>query len=148
MKGVCASLIITLIFIGCSTSNHCEEDSCFTPPPATIFEIIDADSGENLYTNGTLNSRDIILLDENNKKVDVQFFSEDDSNFLYLDVGWETGFRSYRLILSPEMEIQFNLVSEVKAETCCNFYTIKNFSVTNFRFSQSETTGNYIIFID
>lgn len=148
MKREFAFFVIFILVFGCSTSNYCEENSCFTPPPATIFNIVDRDSGEDLFTNGTLNSGNVKLLDENDKNIGFQVFSENDSIFLYLDVGWETGFNSYRLILSPEVEIQFNLISEIKNESCCNFYTLKDLSVTNFSFSQSETTGNYLIFID
>lgn len=148
MKRVCVSLLVIILVFGCNTSNYCEEKSCLTPPPATIFEILDQELGENLFAYGTLNSGNIKLLDENNKTIDFQLFSENDLNLLYLDVGWETGFKSYRLILNSEVEIQFNLVSEMKTESCCNFYNIENFSITNYRFIQSEATGNYVIFID
>lgn len=147
MGRICCYFLFLFLIFGCSTTEPCEENTCSTLPPAVIFEIVEADTGENLFSNGTLKSEDIKLLDQNNHNVEFQF-SEDNSNLLYLKVGWETGTNFYRLILGPEVEIIISLNSEKREDNCCSFYVITDLLIQNYHFEKSATTGNYIIFLD
>ncbi len=143
----CISLAVFFLLFGCSTTEPCEENSCFTPPPAIIFEILDAETGKNLYSDGTLKVEDIVLLDKNQNKVNFQFYSENGSNLLYLNIGWEPGTNLYRLILNPNVEITISLHSELKEDNCCSYYVISDFSISEYDFERSATTGNYKVFI-
>ncbi len=144
----CTLLAFILLLYGCSTTEPCEENSCFTAPTAVIFEVVDAVTGENLFANGTLKGEDIQLVNQNNKNLEFQLFSENNSNLLYLNIGWETGTHSYRLNLGEDLEIKMSLLSEQNEDNCCSFYVISNFSILNYEFERSTTTGNYKVFLD
>lgn len=140
--------MILMLVTGCSAINKCEDYACFTPPPSFTFEIVDAGTGENLFANETLDPDDIQLKDEDNRSVDWTFISENDLNVISLGIGWEEGYKSYLLTLSPELEISIGLNSEKRTENCCTFYRINEFSTSPFEFEQSSTTGFYIIQIE
>lgn len=141
-------LLILLLGTGCSISNKCEDYACFTPPPSFNFEIVDADTGENLFTNGNLNPENIQLLNADDETVTWTFISENNLDVISLGIGWEPGLNSYRLILSPELELAINIQSEQKNENCCTFYEINEFSISPFEYEQSPTTGFYKILIE
>lgn len=144
----CIYSVFLFLLFGCSTTEPCEENSCFTPPPAVILEFIDAQTGEDLYNNGTLKIEDIILFDINQNKMDFQISSENDSHLLYLPIGWETGTNMYRLILKADVELTISLHSELKEDNCCSFYAISNFSISEYEIERSAITGNYLVFLN
>lgn len=137
-----------ILLLACSTTEPCEEFDCFTPPPAVILEFVDPVTGENLYSNGTLVSANIKLTDQNNAKVDFQFISENGVNLLYLELGWVSGINTYVLELGLGMEIEITIKFEERMESCCTFFIIEDFSISNYRYTRSATTGNFIIFAD
>lgn len=138
-------ILLMLVMAGCSLSNKCEDYICSTPPPSYNFEIVDAETGENLFTNETLFREDIQLKDDENRNIDWQFISENNRNIINLHIGWEEGLNSYTLILAPELEIEINIQSQKKTENCCTFYEISEFSISPFEWEQSPTTGIYRI---
>lgn len=134
-------LMILVFITGCSLTNNCEDKICLTPPPSFTFEIIDAETGENLFTNGTSNTADIQFRDEENRPIDWIFISENDLNVISLGIGLEAGLNSYLLNLSPDLGIAISLQSEQKTENCCTFYEISEFSISPYEYEQSSTTG-------
>lgn len=148
MKKIPVIFLVLWLFTGCSIANKCEDYNCMTPPPPFFFEIVDASTGENLYTNGILDPDDIELRNENNQLVQHTYISENELNVIHLHIGWTEGPASYRLILGPEFEIPVSVNSEKRTEDCCTFYRIHDFSTSPYEHEQSSTTGIYHIRID
>ncbi len=62
------------------------------PQARFVFEIVDKESGENLFTNGTYTPEQIEVLNtEDSSKRTFSFLSEDDINLIVIaSIGWET----------------------------------------------------------
>jgi len=135
-------LLILLLISGCKSLNKCDDYACFTPPPEFIFELIDIKTGENLFTNGTLASKDIIVKDENNADVSYQFITENNLDVINLSsIGWNTEISNYKLTIGANLTIDFKLVIEKVNENCCTYFRILEFTILDYEFEQLNTTG-------
>lgn len=69
-------LLITAIFC----QHHGSEDDCgeyFTPPSPLFFELIDKETGENLFTNGTYDADQIEVTNSlDNSSIGFTFIDE------------------------------------------------------------------------
>ncbi|AMC11171.1 hypothetical protein Lupro_07850 [Lutibacter profundi] len=139
MKKNALFVLILITLFGCK--NDCSDYACFTPPPVFNFELLDKSTGENLFSNGTLNPDEILAFDEENKRVNVRFISENNINLINLsEIGWYLGAHTYKLIVAPDLEINIELDMEKKNENCCTYFDVLNFQVLNYEFSTSNTT--------
>jgi len=144
-------ILLFLILISFTTCkiNECEGIACFTPPPNFIFELVDKTTGENLFTNGVLNSNTIEILNEDAKKIAFNFITEDDINLLQLsEIGWNLGLHTYTVSVGTEVEFTITLEMESKHENCCSFFNTLQFNISNYEFEQSNTSEIYTIKID
>ena len=141
MKKHMLILIAILSLMSCDTRD-CDDMSCFTPPPVFLFKVVNKASGENLYTNGTLNSDDIKITDENGKQLQYTFITENNVNLLQADeFGWDSNISTYYIDPGNGIKIDIALNSEMKNENCCSFYEISDFSVLNYNYSVENSTG-------
>lgn len=147
MKKVFLPICIFLFFSACSTSNDCEDTLCFSPPPHFEFKIVDASTGENLFSNGTFSEGDIRLIDDNGKPVQYRFISEDERNHLNLGLGWVEGSREYTLTLSPEVQLLIKMNVDKKNENCCITFEITNFNISPYEYEVDNTSDVYTISI-
>ncbi|MFD1293040.1 hypothetical protein ACFQ5N_04240 [Lutibacter holmesii] len=144
---------LTLLFIfftvlGCK-NNECEGIACFSPPPNFSFELVDKATGENLFTNETLNSNDIKVVDEENNAVSYSFISENNYNILSLnEIGWNLDPHTYTITVGDLVEFTLELDMEEKYENCCTFFKTETFQLSGYEYEQSNTTDIYTIQID
>lgn len=134
--------------LGCKI-NECDGIACFTPPQPFSFELVDKATGENLFTNGTLKSEDIQVLNENDEKISFQFISENDYNVLSLnEIGWDLDPHTYTITVGTTVEFYLELDMEEKHENCCTFFKTETFQLSGYDYEQSNTTDIYTIKID
>ena len=134
--------------LGCKI-NECDGIDCFSPPPNFNFELVDKTTGENLFTNGTLKSEDIQVLNENDEKISFQFISENDYNILSLnEIGWDLDPHTYTISVGTSIVFTLELDMEEKHENCCTFFKTETFQLSGYVYEQSNTTDIYMIKID
>ena len=91
MKNIFYLLLMTAIVFTVSCSNDdCGE--CFTPPNSLYLELLDKETNENLFTNGTYDADQIeILRSIDNSSVGFTFIGENDKNIIVInEIGWKT----------------------------------------------------------
>lgn len=148
MKKIGLVLMILISLFSCKDKG-CEDIACFTPPPNFVLELVDSSTGENLFTNETLNSNDIIIVDEDGKNVTYEFIPRENLNLINLnEIGWNLGFRTYTISVGDDVIFNLELDMEEKHENCCTFFQINLFNITNYTYEKSNTTDVYIIEIE
>lgn len=140
-------LFSVVLFSGCD-EDSCEDMNCTSPPPDADFELVDKDSGENLFTNGSLDPKDIRLIDENGESVEFRFIEENDLNVIRTGLGWNTETTDYQLLIGEELQIDIVFATEHKTENCCSFFELLEFEIPAYEYEQSISTGITTIFIE
>ena len=141
-------LIVFFVVLGCKI-NECEDIACFTPPPNFALELVDKATGENLFTNETLKSSNIEVLNENDEKVTFNFISENNLNIIDLpEIDWNLDLHTYTITVGPTIQFNLELDIEEKYENCCTFFKVITFNISNYTYEQSSTTDIYSIKID
>lgn len=144
-------LFVGVLFIGssCIKINECGE--CFTPPPQLSFKVIDAESGDNLYTDLTYSHSDLKLF----------YITDNDSTFLNVDLfqiadQWIISSRemswislsnegeTFYLELNPHTVETIYLKIISVTENCCTYHPIDDLTI-NGENAEIETYTNYIL---
>ena len=142
--------LIALLFIQACDNNDCEDLLCFTPPIGFAFELVDKDSGENLFTNGTYNPDNIEVLNVlDNSKREFSFISENDINIIRIgSIGWETEIADVVLKVGDASILNLYVDSERVSENCCNFSKYNEIRIDNAEYELDQQSGIYTIFIE
>lgn len=143
--------LLISIFIISSCDDKCKEVACFTPPQQVILNLVDSETGADLFTNETLNKDEITCKDENNQHVECNFEYDTVNEIGYIDlskIGWNTGEHEYILSIGSELEIEITMHTEEKHKDCCTFFETINFDITSHEFEQSNTTSFVTIKIE
>ena len=142
--------LIALLFIQACDNNDCEDLLCFTPPIGFAFELIDKDSGENLFTNGTYNPDNIEVLNVlDNSKREFSFISENDINIIRIgSIGWDSEIADVVLKVGDASILNLYVDSERVSENCCNFSKYNEIRIDNAEYELDQQSGIYTIFIE
>ena len=142
--------LIALLFIQACDNNDCEDLLCFTPPIGFAFELVDKDSGENLFTNGTYNPDNIEVLNVlDNSKREFSFISENEVNIIRIgSIGWETEIADVVLKVGDTIILNLYVDSERVSENCCNFSKYNEIRIDNAEYELDQQSGIYTIFIE
>lgn len=121
VKSIVLLLVTVLLNVNCA--NNCSENAA--PPQASVFiELVDATSGENLFTNLTYTEGDIVVKDLDDKDVDFSFVTKDDLNLIQIfpttSIATNNSFTIY-MATTQTIIIQYNVAT---VSTDC--YTQKN----------------------
>jgi hypothetical protein len=120
---------------------------CTTPPPGFTFEIVDKTTGENLFTNGTFKSEQIIVTDlATNLKVPFTFISENGMNILSIqNIGWKTEKINYSITIQDKKVFELYAdVSRVNGDNCD--HTVYNQVLIKYaEYEFNKEKGSYII---
>lgn len=137
------ALVLALAMAGCS---DCEE--CFTPPSPFAFEVVDAQTGENLFINGTYDPTKL----EVRSTVDPQYvehqYYEEEGIFLIGTIGWETEEVDLSIKVDGVEIFTFSTSAEVITKGCCTFTEFSNTSFGGATFEQRDQTGVYRVSIN
>ncbi len=125
----------------CDT-NNCEDISCNSGPASFQLEIVDKDSGENLFTNGTYNKEDLELIANSNSEATYRFIDEDDYNIIRIST-----FKSvdYSVRISDSEIFTVSVNAEGVTEDCCFFTSVNNFEIEGADFEPDQNTGIFKI---
>ena len=147
-KLILSFFVLTFFLIpACSDEEEC--GLCMTPPNYFAFDLVDSDTGENLFTNGTFNPNDIEVLDASDHRVEYTFIEENDINLIEIyTIGWQTEIVNYRINIASEKLFDLYVDAERLSENCCSFTRYKEIEIDNTEFSLSSETGIYTIFVD
>ena len=142
--------LIALLFIQACDNNDCEDLLCFTPPVLFAFELVDKDSGENLFTNGTYNPDNIEVLNVlDNSKREFRFISENDINIIRIgSIGWDSEIADVVLKVGDAIILNLYVDSERVSENCCNFSKYNEIRIDNAEYELDQQSGIYTIFIE
>ncbi len=135
------SLFLLLLVISSYSCNINDCQDYETGPPIMYVEIVDADSGENLFTNDTYQASDLEIINKNGVDVDFYFIDENDynmiqftpysyseKNIIYIKVGEDI-----------DAKILFDVVDH--SGECYSAYFIENKEVENYPYELVSNTG-------
>jgi len=141
--------LITLLMVQGCNNNDCEGLDCFTQPTAFVFEIVDQQTGENLFTNGTYTPGQIEVLNSaDNSKRDFSFIADNDRNLISIgSIGWETEIADVVLKIDGEDILNLYVDTERVTENCCNFSKYNKISIENAVYDFDKQTFIYTIYV-
>lgn len=142
-------LSAVLLFFSCNV-NDCDY-YCDSGPLSLSFDLLDKESGENLFSNGVYQIDDVTVMDLNNENTLIAFgFSiENNLNQLVLGpFGFETKKANYAIAINSQTIFSFSLKTEEIKSTCCSTIALEEFNLLGADFKQNENTGTYEVLIN
>lgn len=134
-------IIISFIIFSFISCDKCRDQECFTPPPVYIFEFLDAETDENLFTNGTFSSDDISITDDAGEPINFMFITENDKNQLVMNhIGWKTEEIDYIINIADQVEFTFYVNAEREMGECCSFTTIHEEKIEGVTYETDPVT--------
>ena len=142
--------VMILLSAQACADKDCEDVLCFTPPMPFAFELVDKDSGENLFTNGSYDSDDIEVLNvSDNSRREFVFISENELNIIQIgSIGWENEIAEVVLKVGDETILNLYVDSERVSEDCCNFTKYNEIRIDNADYELDQQSGIYTIRIE
>jgi len=99
-------------------------------PPEFIVELKNKMNGNNLLSEINYNLKDIILTNGNNKEIDIDICTIDNTPFINLSaLGWFDGFNDYELKIGSDLSINFSLDMHKTNNKGKEFYDKSDFTV-------------------
>ena len=146
MKKITALLLLILLVQTSCDKIGKECGECFTPPPTFIFQFIDKDNGENLFSNNTFDINNVSVTDEKNEKVEFEYLTENGINVLNLKlIGWNLDPKSYTIKLNDTTSVNFDLNMNEMHSECCSFFEIEHFEVYYYEYEREYNDGFIIV---
>lgn len=139
-------VLLLITAFGCSG----ESLDCTSPPVSFAFEFIDKDSGENLYTNGTFDVKQPIIVTnmDTHKIVQYSYMKSDYHNRLIIDdIGFQSGTFNYEIKIEDKSIFELH-VSAKRVKGDCSFSKINSFEIKNAVFELNEIRDAYKILIN
>lgn len=144
-------LVLLLAFASCNNGDDDCNLLCFTPPNDFRFEIVDKTSGENLFTNGTYESREIKIANslDNNSPTKFTFISDNNINLISVgSIGWKTEIVNLKFNIADNHIFDFYVEAERKAGECCEHTEYNKIEIVGAEFELDSQTGIYKIFVE
>ncbi len=122
---------------------------CFTPPRGFAFELVDAETKENLFSNSTFDPDQIQVLNiEDGSDREFSFIDEDDLDLIRIgSIGWETEIAEVVLKVGGTDILSLYVDSERVSENCCNFSKYNEIRIDNAEYELDPQTEIYTIFV-
>ena len=149
MNNIKLIAFFALIITQACNTNDCEDIACFTPPRGFAFELVDAETKENVFTNGTFDPDEIEVLNiVDNSGRDFSFISENEVNIIQIgSIGWETEVAEVVLKVGDADILNLYVDSERVSENCCNFSKYNEIRIDNAEYELDQQSGIYTIFL-
>lgn len=137
-----------LLFVILVTFNSCNNADCAlyaTGPPITYIELVDSDTGENIFTSGTYQYSDIEIINDNNEPVTFDFINENDYNIIRFIPYTYSNSNTVFIKLDDTINIKITFdIKKIETECYTNYY-IENLVVENYPSELDVNTGLLII---
>jgi len=142
--------LTALLFIQGCHNDDCKDYACFTPPMSFVFEIVDKETRENLFTNGTYSPEEINVVNtENNSNKQFVFLDEDGINLISIgSIGWASEIEEVDIIIADDRIVTLYVDSERVSENCCNFTRYNEIRIANAEFQLDTQSGIYTVYIN
>lgn len=130
-----------LSFFGLASCDVSDDDVVCVPHPVELFlELVEEETGDNLYSNGTFLEAELEITDEDGVLVPFTFIRDLDRTFLQVSLGMEEGERI--ITIQPDTEISVEIeVALDRFQDSCGSYYISEFDVTNYDYDQEGFPG-------
>jgi len=136
MKSIYAIFLVFTLW-GCK-SDDCEGMLASTGPAGFSFTLVDAFTGENLFTNGTYSPEQISIVTDENQELEYLYHSEPgfDLSFISVDLGFDE--QAGNAYVKSENDTLFSFYFETKMshEKC-----FSNISLKDIEFSVDSEPG-------
>jgi len=116
---------VLVITQSCDT-NECEDILCNSGPAGFQLELVDKDSGENLFSNGTFNKEDLELINISESEAEYRSIDENDYNIIRIST-----FKSvdHSMKISNTEIFSISIDAEGVTEDCCFFTRVNEFEI-------------------
>lgn len=143
-------LLFTLLVSGCNKTDNCEDVLCFTPPSTFVFELLNKDSKENVFSINAFNSSLIDVLDlEDSASVEFEYFTQDSLNLILIHtIGWKTELIDYSIRHADTNVFRLHVDVERVYENCCSFSRYNDIQILDAEFIYDKERGLHKIFLD
>ena len=130
-----------VLISACTTEKDCDHTDCYVDTKALKIALLNMDSGENMVSNGSIDTSGIYIMNADFINVDF-IFSKDLEAFEIPDITSIAGTQLYQMFYNDELLMSFRLKVEEEVVDCCSQYQLKSFSVSNWQYDFSQ--GNYL----
>ncbi len=145
MKKIITLVLLIAFFSSC---DRCKDVECVTPAPLFEFEILDKQTKENLFTNGTFSENQISIKTQEDKEVPYSFIGEGGRNTIrLLGLGWKTQKIHYTINIADELIFDLKVDVERKKGDCCDFTEVQSLAIKNIEFNIDKSTGLISIWV-
>jgi hypothetical protein len=147
MKILIKTSLLFLFFAICACDDIFKSVDCFTPPEGFTFEVVDKTTGENLFTNGTYKSDQIVVTDlATNTKVPFTFISENGINIFGIqNIGWKTEKVNYTITIQGKSIFELYVDANRSNSDECSHTVYKQILIKNAEYELNKEKGIYII---
>lgn len=123
---------------------------CFTSPEIFVFELVDKNSQENLFTNGTYSPEAIEVINlADGRSVEYSFIDEDEINvFRIHTIGWKTEAVNYSINVADKHIFNFYVDAERLRDRCCSYTVYNEIIIEDIEFSVDNIYGTYTIIVE
>lgn len=115
--------------------------ACSAAPPQFILELVDAVSGENLFTTGKYQASNIKVTDELGQNAFTKFNAEDNRNTLMIGVDSKEGIQQLTLTIGEKLSIPIKVNVGFGTSGCCSSYFTEDVAVQGYATETVRETG-------
>lgn len=130
--------VLVLLFNSC---NECEGMACTAAPPSFTLELVDAVTGENLFTTGKYKPGNIEVKDEGGQHTYTLFNAENNRNTLMVSVNSTEGEQKFTLSIGEDLSIPINVKVSFGTSGCCSSYQTEDVAVEGYATEVVKETG-------
>lgn len=143
MRLIFVILSVLLLFQSC---DKCKDVACSTPPGSFRFKVVDKKTGENLFTNGTYDKKDLQIINlKDNSEVEFVFLEE--GLIRIGSIGWKKEVVDAEIKVSDTILFNFYVDAERVYENCCDFTRYNEERIYNCDFKLDTSNGMYSILV-
>ena len=140
-------MTISLALIVSSCDLFCAGTECSVPPPSFKLELLDADTGEDLFLTGVLDSTSIQVRNSINESLYLDFSSWK-SRRIFTIYELQIGPAYYTVTIEPDLEFRIDADVVEKHNKCCTSYQTNYFDIEEYEYNKSTSTDIYTVLIN
>ena len=143
-------LLIILALEGCSGSDDCSDYACFTPPASFVFDLVDKESGKNIFSTEDYGPEQVEVWNmTEDKKEAFGFIKEDGLNWISIQtIGWKTEKVEYEIRLDGELIVELYVDVERLSANCCTFSKYNEVRIDTAEYEYDEDSDIFTIYLN
>lgn len=136
------SLHVLLLIASC---DECDGTLCATGPPSFSVELVDHETGENVFTSRRYVEADITLSSADDQTASISFIAENDVNVIGIALPSIAGDKELILSIANKVIIPISLHVREGTMKCCTNYFAEDIHISEFPFELVEESGVFRI---